>query len=1757
MTFTFSSAPSLATELQPSSASSIAHVGWSAAASGTIGLLGAPGFGPSQGLVFLYANLHQANGTVTETATLSSSDAAPNRLFGFSTAMSGDRAVVGAIGHSAYLYRNLAGASGQVLEQAILNPSVVDAGQFQYAQAVALAGDIAVIGSGRAGAGDTGQAYLFRDLGTVTGTITENAILVASDPGPSGANDGPDNFGASVAVSGTTALIGARGANVGGNRDQGAAYVFRDLGSAAGTVTQNAKLVASDGAQDEFFGENVALDGSIGLVSANDQYFTPQSTVYVFRGLDVATGVINEAARLSRSDEAPNDGFGSSVAVAGATGLVGARTSQVGANAEQGSAYLFLNLDSASGDVTESVKLYASNGAPNDNFGSSVSLSGDRFVIGAEQYLADGPGKGYAGQVSTFTTANAGTYQRQATDGISFESRQNWVIGETSSGNFVVLSAGDRALIAAGNEVRVGSTATAGNNWLVVDGTLQTDRVVVGTTGGATPNRLAGHGIINGSVEILGNSGIMPGDQGNDPGLLTINGNLSLSNASTNYFQFGNRGVVGGLGNSLLEVGGDLVLGGEFEIYASGSGFGVGAYRMINYTGTLTDHGAFATNGGVPAQFSDHLVVSTAVDGQVNLIVAGPDNVVQFWDGAAGPSGDGTVQGGDGSWTNFNPYFTDPTGTESQTWQNGTALFAGSAGTVSVDDEIHFQRIQFMQDGYVLAQGADPDTGLVLDTPDGSRAMITTGNEVTATINANLSGAGGLQSNGGFESLLILGGNNTYTGGTTLNGGTLRASADENLGDVSGDLDIGVDSIFQFGAGFDLARHVSVAAGAIDTNGFDGSISGVLTEVPTEIAGSSITKTGEGTLTLLNPDNSFQNFYIRGGVLQQGAAGAFTEGAFYSTFDQSADNAAVVLDLNDFNATARGLYLAADDGVDLGEGTLTLDVQENLNLPATDYNTFVEGEITGNGDVVKDGLGSAYFAGANSYSGGTDINDGTLFTDNLSALGTGRVDLNGGILNVLSELEISLLDWAPGKLEVVLGPTLVNVTGDLTNDGDGGSFIVAHDGINPLLQRYTVLTYGGVTDFTAADFSAEFNHNIQNVSFEYGFELTPSEVIFEFTRATAWGPILQNSAPVFTPTFADFIVQGPVRTGELDENNIIKSLTFDPGSSLRVYNNLEVSSGEFRVNSGRAAIKGGSLSIPGQFHKRGGGLLDIRSRVAVQGNGTIHAGALAVNGVFQTPLLIVTPGATLMGEGLVDGSVLNSGTIAPGNSIGTLAISHNYTQARSGTYAFEVANPGHHDFLIIGGTARLDGTLEVIPVSGYDPAYGDVMPILRAGTIEGRFATIEVPGPDRNRGRFFTLDRLTERRADAGTGMLVIAPASYTLVAEGGNQHELAEALDEWIGIEGGDIGRVTLALDLLPEEAYSAAFDALLPHQHGAALALGNSVLQQQNQTLISHLDSRRLGRRAVRQASQGTVIAGVVEVPAGAAKSAKTPVSAAPPAPEFPWNAWATGTGAFSGDVLNSDIDGDYHSGGVLVGVDRAIGDEFALGFLLGYNNTEADFSRGSDLELEQLQAGLYATWDRGGWYANAAAGGGSADYDASRRITLPGLGARDIDAEGDGYSLFALLSGGYDFTPGQWTHGPRASLAWARTDLGDIKESGGESLDLLLRDASSDSLRSRLGYRLAYNARVSDRVTLIPELRADWEHEYLDADGIHTSLDGGNGPSFRYTPDDGDKDRLILGAGLGTQWGERIFTHIGYQAQMGSETIHSATVGVNFSF
>ncbi|MGH9854629.1 MAG: hypothetical protein ACREBD_32765, partial [Blastocatellia bacterium] len=276
---------------------------------------------------------------------------------------------------------------------------------FLFGAAVAISGDTAIIGAPGTYLGGKSSQGIVQVFVRSGGVWSYQGYLVAND------GEAGDQFGSSVALNGDTALVGAHfddiGTATGVSPDQGSAYLFTRSGTLWGA---RQKFTAQGGATREMFGQAVALSGDKAFVSAPHAKIganLSQGAVYIF-GCGYAA-----QQKSSGSDGKGGDNFGLAVAIDGDTAVVGASHDDVGMNVDQGSAYVFTRNGAT---WTQSAQLFAPNGRANDLFGRAVAINGNTIVVAAPiatnnkskqgaVYVFAGSGAGWKLQGSLFGEA--------------------------------------------------------------------------------------------------------------------------------------------------------------------------------------------------------------------------------------------------------------------------------------------------------------------------------------------------------------------------------------------------------------------------------------------------------------------------------------------------------------------------------------------------------------------------------------------------------------------------------------------------------------------------------------------------------------------------------------------------------------------------------------------------------------------------------------------------------------------------------------------------------------------------------------------------------------------------------------------------------------------------------------------------------------------------------------------------------------------------------------------------------------------------------------------------------------------------------------------------------------------------------------------------------------------------------------------------------------------------------------------------------
>ncbi|WP_131989328.1 autotransporter outer membrane beta-barrel domain-containing protein [Chthoniobacter flavus] len=993
-----------------------------------------------------------------------------------------------------------------------------------------------------------------------------------------------------------------------------------------------------------------------------------------------------------------------------------------------------------------------------------------------------------------------------------------------------------------------------------------------------------------------------------------------------------------------------------------------------------------------------------------------------------------------------------------------------------------------------------------------------------------------------------------------VNGGVLTLAGDVNV----------IDSVFKPGNNFAPIIQDGIGGGAVDlgnaTRTFN--IAGQNVQVRDLIVNAVIQ--GNGGIVVNAAPSTFNgteggivleavNTYTGSTTVAQGRLTALTSGALPATTDLilGTANSALAGDVDIFGTaqTVNSISVAAGNAGGASNIIESTFGGAIFTVSSTTTNSTFGGLITGDLELDKEGVGTTLtVTGANTYGNGTVLKNGTLRTQNISALGAGSVQIQGGRLQVKGPLNVDSLLWSGGRisLEPAAGD-VINSASSFVNAGSGGAFEIDPTG----LQRttYTLVNFVNPTNFVVSDFSA-FALN-SNFLVQGTFLLNPTNVQFTVTGVTMTGPLLQNSAPVGVPTFADFIVNGPVTTGGPTESNTVNTLTFFPDSSLKIFNTLHVTTGP----------------------------------VNLVGNSSIDL----ENATLDVNQLNVLPKGFLGGNGNILGNLFNAGIVSPGHSPGHIHVTGNYTQTAAGLLKIEIGGRdlNQHDLLSVDGTAKLDGALQLVRVNHFKLKRNKPVTFLTANEgVNGRFATVE---------NDFTSDTILEPTVvyRKNSVALEAVQGSFETFAQNSgltsNQRSVAKALDNVVNAR-----RANSLIDYLDYRKLTGLpgdFDKIAPEELTSIFTIGTSLAGVQSQNIQRRNDDIRSGSSG----SSGFSAAGLAVNGAGPSYSG-TFGSAGPLGSFNPtgpsddekdvadqkdsrdvvapagnrWGAFLSGTGEWV-SVGNTDNARGYDlsSGGFTLGMDYKVTSTFAIGLAAGYTGTSADLADRGRVWVNGGKIGIYATFfpneqttaapmmskdsspeapaptpsPARGFYADLAAFGGYNSYD-TRRNALQG------EARGDtaGGELNALFGAGYDFNKGGLTFGPAASFNYTYIGTNEFTEHGSLA-PLNIHGGKGESLRTALGFKASYDWKVGG-VLIKPELRAAWQHEYGDsAYALNSSFGGGTGNSFLVNGPQLGRDSALLGAGFAIQFNDRMSTYFYYDGEVGRKNYQSTSITGGF--
>lgn len=390
----------------------------------------------------------------------------------------------------------------------------------------------------------------------------------------------------------------------------------------------------------------------------------------------------------------------------------------------------------------------------------------------------------------------------------------------------------------------------------------------------------------------------------------------------------------------------------------------------------------------------------------------------------------------------------------------------------------------------------------------------------------------------------------------------------------------------------------------------------------------------------------------------------------------------------------------------------------------------------------------------------------------------------------------------------------------------------------------------------------------------------------------------------------------------------------------------------------------------------------------------IVGGVVSFNGTQNGGMTAVEEGATLKGTGTL-GFTIVKGTIAPGNSIGTLTINGDYVQTATGVYEAEIAPGSRSDQLHVTGTATLDGTLVALPEPGIY-YLGEQFNFIRAdGGVNGQFATTDFSA-------FSPFMQFNLAYGASGARIKVTRGNALVSSATTENQRAVATVAD-------------TLAIN----QGLPKPLTTLFPQQVGAALdSLSGELHAATSVALVE-------GSRYVRDAALSRRVGAVAP---GGDEAAATGV----------WVQAIGGNGTLDGNTNTART--EANSNGLLVGVDREFGG-WQVGLLAGTGRTDLKQQEGrrAKSKIDNTHFGAYASHNWGGFGLRGGLAWSEHDIDSTRELAFAGY-SDTLSARYDGRTRQAFIEAAYRFGGREAGLEPYLQVARVEVDLKSINERGG---------------------------------------------------------------------------------------------------------------------
>lgn len=1330
-----------------------------------------------------------------------------------------------------------------------------------------------------------------------------------------------------------------------------------------------------------------------------------------------------------------------------------------------------------------------------------------------------------------------------------------------------------------------GETLTLGGNHLSTEfaGEIIGDGRIVKRGSGVLT--ITGSSCYNGVTNVYGGglrAGSLNAFSPNSTVALSTGTALDLNGYSTMIGNLWGGGNVH-LGDATLTVGGNQQSS-TFTGAIDGSGGitkrGAGCLKLsgINtYSGlTVINEGTLAA--GAANAFSPLSEVNLANAPGVTLNLSGYDNTIANLSGGGILGGNvalgsGVLTFGDSNITGYLGLISGLGGITKQ--GQGTVIFYGNSNTYSGITTINEGTIQAGEVN-VFAPSSEVviSSGALLDLNDYNNTIgnlsgnghislgagtLTLGNSNSRSYSGSISGTGGIIKEG-LGTLTLTGTNNTYSGTTTINGGTLQVDC-EGAFSPSSSLLIHSNGMFKLnynatvanlsGAGSLSLDSATLILGNEDNAIFSGTIFG----------SGQVVKQGTGALIL----SGITNTYSGATIVNEGTLGSKRANSFSPNSAVVLGNAdGVALDLGSNDNTI--LSLSGLGEVLLGAGTLTLGDEKT-----TIYSGIIS-SVNFLGGLRKIGSGTFSVAGSNnSYGGLTRIDNGSLqaltsgsFSPNsaVSISSGGCLDLNNydNTIASLSGDEGSFVTLGSATMTtggdnssttyagvisgsggiVKVGEGVMTLSGDNTYTGltevlGGGIIAITKD--SNLGNTSQINLNNGTISATGSDFTLTTNISIiDSGTISSDIDLTISGSLTGSGRFTKSGPgIVHLSGTGNTYSGPTIITGGALQiegesvfspnsqvcfdshsTGTLDFNGYDHTITSISGGG-----HVHLGTSVLTISNENDMSYEGVITGTGTIIKEGSGLLDLRGIHTYSGSTIINSGALAINGSIASPIT-VGAGARLQGNGTISGNTMNYGTLAPGNSIGTIIHIGDYTQAAGSTLEIEVT-PLVADNLFVVGTVTIENntTLEVIPFVGNYPAPVSYFIINSTDPITGVFTFVD-----------YTIERASGSLLYTEFDLeLFLNILNYQQVAVGSNAFNVAGVLDsiseQGISSWSGPLNN----LFYLNNRQLNEAYTQMVPSQ-----LKGLAIVQQNNGVRVQDTISLRF-QNVFDECKNRKAFA-------------------------YLWTDGIYSTLHQSTITKDSNPLIGYHSktGGGAIGVDFNFLRTGYIGIMGAGTSSDIHWSENQgNGHIYSGYVGIYGSFIGNGPFMNTSLLTGWNTYKAARNIVFTGTDETAINKH-SGMQFLAHLDLGWNFSFNEYRLRLFDSVDYILQHENRFQEENGGVFNLNVRFTAPQMVRNELGLNFAKCFKVSKRNTLLADIKLSWVlEERFNGENFVSNFDDVDNLVFTsegYFP---NRSLFSPGASITANFCEdRVYITASYDAEIGNQyndQVFSGQIGIKF--